>query len=73
MGGVEGPQTSGGFLSGADVRTKQVRQGRHLWLRHERPQDIGGPSTPPMLPRSAQDDKRLGTALALEAMRFMTS
>ncbi len=26
----------------------------------ENPQDIGGPSTPPMLPRSAQDDKRKG-------------
>jgi len=36
---------------------------------HENPQDIGGPSTPPMLPRSAQDDKKLGGRRA----RYLTS
>ena len=39
------------------------------WLRHENPQDARGPSTPPMLPRSAQDDKNWDAALALETIR----
>ena len=37
------------------------------------PQDIGGPSTPPVLPRFAQDDKGGRTALALRAMRNLTT
>jgi len=36
-----------------------VCYGAHLRSAPE-PADVGGPSTPPMLPRSAQDDRRLG-------------
>jgi hypothetical protein len=34
------------------------------------PADIGVPSTPPVLPRSAQDDRVWGSALALEIVRL---
>jgi len=46
-------------------------QGDAASAPHEDPQDIGGPSTPPMLPRSAQDDREDGTALALGTIRFL--
>ena len=63
MGGVEGPLTSCGFSCGAAAEMSRT------YAPLKNPLDIGGPSTAPMLPRSAQDDKEGWTALALRALR----
>jgi len=62
MGAVEGPPTSVGF------RAERRWIALTVAAPPENPRDIGGPSTLPMLPRSARMIGR-GPALALAAKR----
>jgi len=61
MGAVEGPPISRGFSCGAAAVSVTYQRSA------QEPTEVGGPSTPPMLPRSAQDDKEWRTALSLLA------
>ncbi len=83
MGGVEGPPISAGFCaelmrptekitsySVTRVKERHAPFGKRFSSARE-PAEIGGPSTPPMLPRSAQDDSFFG-ALSLRSMRQHT-
>jgi hypothetical protein len=55
------------------VTHSSVPENRGAYGSAREPADIGGPSTPPMLPRSAQDDRAGFSALALPIERWTQS